>query len=111
MLDDYKSFNPNDPIYADGDPATHLYLVHQGSVTTQIAGETITLGQGQIFGDGGMVSGKYKTTMRAGPSGCMVLPVEIDRLKAEIGRSPPMVRLFITNMLAHFEIATDLLKK
>lgn len=110
-MDDYKSFRPNEKIYADGDTATHLYLVHQGSVVAQVAGETVTLGQGQIFGDGGLVSGKYKVTVNAGPNGCMVLPVEMGRLKAEIGRSPPMVKLFITNMLAHFEIATDLLKK
>ncbi|MEP1932281.1 MAG: cyclic nucleotide-binding domain-containing protein [Roseibium sp.] len=109
-MEESRVFGPNEQIYAEGDAASHLFLIQQGSVTTHVSGEDISFGEGQIFGDGGLVTGKYKVTVKAGPQGCTIFPMHLDRLKAEIGRSPPIVRLFITNMLGRFEIMSELLK-
>lgn len=110
-MEEVRTYSPHEKIYAEGDAATHLFLIQQGNVATLVSGEVIVLGEGQIFGDGGLVTGKYKVTVKAGDDGCTVLPMHIDRLKAEIGRSPALVRLFITNMLGRFEIMSALLKK
>lgn len=104
-----RTYNPGDVIYEKGEAATHLYLVQAGSTVATVSGTPVTVGTGQLIGDGAMVSGAYKVTMTAGPHGCTLLPMAFDHLKIEIGRSPPLVQLLISNLLGRFEIATKLL--
>jgi len=110
-IQELREYHPNELIYEKGALATHFYFVQQGSVFAEVSGKRVSLNEGQVFGDGGMVSGQYKATVCAGPNGCKVLCMPFDDLKREIGRSPPLVKLFITNLLARFEIAARLLEK
>ncbi len=104
-----QTYAAGEVIYQKGDPATHLYLIQQGTVLVTAAGNPVSFGEGQVVGDGGMVSGAYKATMAAGPQGCTVLPMDYDTLKVEIGRSPPLVQLLVTNLLARLEVASKFL--
>lgn len=105
-----EEFQPGDLLYEKDDPAEFVYFVQQGSVVGVVGKHEIELCQGEVFGDVGSVTGTYRATFRAGKKGCRLLVIPMDRLKDEIGRSPPLVRLLIGNMFGRLRIAAQLLE-
>ena len=103
-------FEPGAPLFRDRDPATHLYLVQAGSVEGRIGPQIMTFSEGQLLGDGGIVSGHYRMTAVAGAQGCTVLKIPVQDLTEELAHCPPLVRLLVSNLLGRQEIATTLLK-
>ncbi len=103
-------FKEGDVIYREGESATHLYFLQKGSVEGRIGEHRVDINEGQVTGDGGIVSGIYKATVLAGPEGCTLLKMPIDQLRDELANCSPLVRLFVVNLLGRQEIVARLLK-
>ena len=108
---DSFTFEPNEVIFNKGDPATYLYLIQDGSVVGEIGNDKIELVERQLFGDAAMKAGHYLVTARAGDQGCTVLAVPFDDLKAQIARSPSLVKLVFGSLLDHLQVAAKLLHR
>ena len=108
---DTQDYGPNDLIYEKGDLAEIVYLIQEGSAVGEVGQEKIELHKGDMFGDVGAVSGEYAATLRAGDVGCQLLVIPMAKLKDEIGRSPPLIQLLISNMMGRMKIAAQLVEE
>ena len=93
MLDSTcRAYAPGDKIFERGDPGSSLFAIAQGSVAVEVNPSdpsiTVPIGQGSIFGEVGLVSGRRRgATIRAAED---VVLVELSRKAALklIGSSP-----------------------
>ena len=104
-----RKFEPNQSIYNAGDPAEFIYFIQEGTVEANIGPRNVSLSKGQILGHGSLLQGEYRVDTFAGPNGCALLLLPMDKLKGEIGRSPPLAQLFIQNLLVAIEISGDII--
>lgn len=71
MLDsDVRAFGPGEVIFARNDPGSSLFAIAEGSVLVEVSKDdpsiTVPIGQGSIFGEVGLISGRRRgATIRA----------------------------------------------
>lgn len=102
---------PYETVYKAGEPASSLFFIQKGMVTADIKTRTIHINKGGVFGDAVLTMDTYKATVIAGPDGCELLEMPMALLQKELNKTPPLIRLLITNMMSRLEIAAHLLQQ
>jgi CRP-like cAMP-binding protein len=88
------------PIYAEGEPASALYVVLRGAIETHVVrgGEKRRLGiagPGRIFGEVAFVGGRPHLTSARAQENAIVLAIDVARLAGLVARRAPLaLRLF-----------------
>lgn len=106
-------FDPNEPLFDQGDPATSLFLIEDGTVEVyQTAGaRTVSLarlGPGEVVGELALIEGAIHTRGARAVSPVIALEVAPDQLEAVLESSHTLARLLLKHMVRKLDKTTDI---
>src|SRR3989442_15536620 len=87
-------------IFVEGQAATEMFIVRNGTVTLRRGGEILkTLDPGEIFGEMGLIDHAPRTATAVAGPGCRLTAIDeptLNRLLQKVaGRAPQLLRLVV----------------
>jgi CRP/FNR family transcriptional regulator, cyclic AMP receptor protein len=106
-------FDPHESLFEQGDPATSLFLIEDGTVEVyQTAGaRTVSLtrlGPGEVVGELALIEGATHTRGARAVSPVIALEVAPDQLEAVLDSSHTLARLLLKHMVRKLDKTTDI---
>ncbi|SDF17041.1 Crp/Fnr family transcriptional regulator [Thalassobaculum litoreum] len=106
-------FDPNEPLFEQGNAATSLFLIEDGTVEIyQTAGaRTVSLarlGPGEVVGELALIDGATHTRGARAISPVIALEVAPDQLEAVLDESHTLVRLLLKHVVRKLDRTTDI---
>lgn len=106
-------FDPHETLFEQGDPATSLFLIEDGTVEVfQTAGpRTVSLarlGPGEVVGELALIDGAKHTRGARAVSPVIALEVAPDQLEAVLEASHTLTKLLLKHMVRKLDKTTDI---
>jgi CRP/FNR family transcriptional regulator, cyclic AMP receptor protein len=106
-------FEPNESLCDQGDPATSLFLIEDGTVEVyQMAGtRTVSLarlGPGEVVGELALINGAIHTRGARAITPAVALEVAPEQLEAVLDSSHALARLLLKHVVRKLDRTTDI---
>lgn len=106
-------FDPNEPLFDQGDAATSLFLIEDGTVEVyQMSGtrsiSLARLGPGEVVGELALIDGAIHTRGARAITPVIALEVAPDQLEAVLESSHTLARLLLKHMVRKLDKTTDI---
>ena len=96
---DYRTYQPGEIIFAEGELGDFMYVVIEGSVNVTLEGHAINaLQPGNLFGEMALLDNQPRSATATAVTECRLLPLDQRRFKALIQQEPEFALQVLTIM-------------
>lgn len=86
---DYRTFNPGDIIFRQGDQADNMYVVQDGEVEILVNDRVVeTAREGHLFGEMALIDKKERSATVRAKTECRVVPIDKKRFTYLVQETP-----------------------
>lgn len=96
---DYRTYQPGEIIFAEGEPGDFMYVVMEGTVNVTLQGHALNfLQSGNLFGEMALMDNRPRSATATAVTECRLLPLDQRRFKALIQQEPEFALQVLTIM-------------